>query len=1061
MDPFVERFKAGMVLGGVGDALGYYKGHWEGCTSGAKIQEELATLGGLAALKLDSENWPLSDGALMLITTAEALVTDYWCLEDLYRELVKQYVEAMVLLQGRPPDPSTVEGCAYLKPDNFLLAWHTPFNDKGSGFGAATKAMCVGMRYWQPERLDSLIEVSIETGRMTHNHPTGFLGSLCTALFASYALQGKPVVSWGRDLLKVIPKAEEYCRKTIRHLAEYLERWFYFEAKWQFYLEERGIIEEGQDKPIFPGNNDAAETDKMYKHWSSEGRPGRRGHDAPMVAYDALLAAGSDWTELCKRAMFHGGESSATGLIAGCLYGLLHGLSKVPAGLYQTVDKREQLEELGGKLFHAAAKEKPMMMAKVWAATTAPLDSKTLRRIIRDRMTLPGVRAVLECLLQYLIQELSNRNNLQNDKKSQERSEPKHIIKNGAQESSDIRHITSFQLLRAKFLRPKSDQTQTRQCKVGSCSFKRSGGLVRQASRDSMKRQTVGVRSVKHLSAIFAAKEKSDANNMRMVQHGARPHVRRSVLAALEKFETIGSVHSGDDCVTARKNKDTDEQVNDKCQRTKGRGQGSDKSARVQSPTKNVDGNQSEHHSLKNSTCGLVMAEAVWTVATDHADIVQQVPGEVTASELSGEDVQEKSSDNGRHISPQTAQQVKWANVEEDSVCEVVQQNSSEPHSNLCITVEPQNTQRVAILSYPQNTQRVAILSYRQVWWFPTTELPLVTPLSIDTQHCTNPSSLVLDFLETQSTDLTGEADGKQVTKCLHAAESHDSKPCQDLCEQPQLCESDPQEFIYECPSVPGGSFHPQPDLQPQESEFQSEASVSQKNLNHNSDSVDSNRPLTQSQNDLITNPQLSELENKESVSQKNLNNNSASVEHGCQSNRPQPQSQNELIPSHAKMSESDETSSPPEAVTSQSEGPDTEIHLTCAELSDTSTTQLCRQIINKTFNASSPHTASHGQGECNNKPAIVHTNGGGRLSIPVENKTLQEDEHEGIILCQKKEDHLKTEIPTKSPSQNEEAESCRLQAQSGRAKYRTFQYGDPCKEKKYIPKTIRFTDTF
>lgn len=26
-----------------------------------------------------------------------------------------------------------------------------------------------------------------------------------------------------------------------------------------------------------------------------------------MIAYDALLAAGSDWPELCKRAMFHGG----------------------------------------------------------------------------------------------------------------------------------------------------------------------------------------------------------------------------------------------------------------------------------------------------------------------------------------------------------------------------------------------------------------------------------------------------------------------------------------------------------------------------------------------------------------------------------------------------------------------------------------------------------------------------------------------------------------------------------------------------------------------------------
>lgn len=71
----MEKFKAAMVLGGVGDALGSRKGRWEGCISGKKIQDELASLGGLGAQKLDPDNWPLSDAALMHITTAEALVT--------------------------------------------------------------------------------------------------------------------------------------------------------------------------------------------------------------------------------------------------------------------------------------------------------------------------------------------------------------------------------------------------------------------------------------------------------------------------------------------------------------------------------------------------------------------------------------------------------------------------------------------------------------------------------------------------------------------------------------------------------------------------------------------------------------------------------------------------------------------------------------------------------------------------------------------------------------------------------------------------------------------------
>lgn len=74
------------------------------------------------------------------------------------------------------------------------------------------------------------------------------------------------------------------------------------------YLDIRGISN-GVGPPIWPPTYGPAERDEEYKSFSLAGWAGRSGHDAPMIALDALLGAGSDWEELMSRAGFHGGQS--------------------------------------------------------------------------------------------------------------------------------------------------------------------------------------------------------------------------------------------------------------------------------------------------------------------------------------------------------------------------------------------------------------------------------------------------------------------------------------------------------------------------------------------------------------------------------------------------------------------------------------------------------------------------------------------------------------------------------------------------------------------------------
>lgn len=338
-----------MILGGVGDAIGYKNGEWEFCHSGQRIHDALMSLGGLENISVNPQSWMVSDDTVMQIATAEALLSDWGDdLEKLYSQLASKYKECMRDMAGRAPGLTCGSSVHMLKPGR-PKGYYIPFNPRGGGCGAAMRSAPIGLLYWKPKDIQSLIAIAIESGRMTHNHPTGYLGSLATALFVAYSVQQKPLKEWGCGLLETLELAWKYIEESGRDVEENRNAWSHFKKSWTDYLTLRGI-QDGNDEPSFPENYDVVERDKFYKSVSYSGCGGASGHDAPMIAYDALLGCRWSWSELCLRGMLHGGDSDSTGIIVGACWGAWHGYKDVPVKHYKLLEYADRMKKLAEKL---------------------------------------------------------------------------------------------------------------------------------------------------------------------------------------------------------------------------------------------------------------------------------------------------------------------------------------------------------------------------------------------------------------------------------------------------------------------------------------------------------------------------------------------------------------------------------------------------------------------------------------------------------------------------------------------------------------------------------------
>lgn len=361
-----EKYIACFILHALGDTIGYKNSIWEfnynienysDSRETIEIISEFIKLGGITNINLSG--WRISDDTLINYEIAKFILN----IKDKMTEKNIIELKDEIIDMYNYQLENKIERAFGLTTINAINNWtdykderNTKYNEMSGGNGCTMRTFPIGLRYYKDEDIDKLIEISIETSRLTHNSPIGFLGGLVSAYFTKLAINKVNIKKWAKLFIELLEsdKVKKYIntsddniyfdyRSTIRVWKKFVE----------IYFDENNNLKDIKTKnnilgriTIFLQLHNILYPDSKYNNVI-----GGTGPTSMLMAYAAILDSEDNWEKVVYYSMLHSGDSDTVGAIAGALYGLLYGFKNVPPHLLTHLEMKDKLEKIGNEFY--------------------------------------------------------------------------------------------------------------------------------------------------------------------------------------------------------------------------------------------------------------------------------------------------------------------------------------------------------------------------------------------------------------------------------------------------------------------------------------------------------------------------------------------------------------------------------------------------------------------------------------------------------------------------------------------------------------------------------------